>query len=136
MTNPRPRILIVDDDPGHRALIAAILRERVMADVESAQDGAEALHRLSTNDYALVILDVVMPIMTGIDLLESLYALRSGVTGKQQELPKVIVVTSCSESDLPSEPILSRYHDCVQAVFRKATNVRELSELAALHVLT
>ncbi|HUP63235.1 MAG TPA: response regulator [Thermoanaerobaculia bacterium] len=134
MARARRRILIVDDDPNDRALIAATLRLRGMSDVESVRGGAEALHQLATESYALVILDVVMPFMTGIDLLESLYALRSGVTGKRQELPRIIVLTSCTETDLPSEQILNRYEGCVRAVLRKPTSVRELSDAAARHV--
>ena len=87
MAKARRRILIVDDDPNDRALIEATLRLRGMGDVVSARDGVEALHQLATESYALVVLYVVMPLMTGIDLLESLYALRSGITGKRQELP-------------------------------------------------
>jgi two-component system copper resistance phosphate regulon response regulator CusR len=71
------RILVVEDEPVAAALIAKGLREHAFA-VDVAADGPTALEHVHNNDYDLVILDVRLP---GIDGLEVCTRLRTdGVT--------------------------------------------------------
>ncbi len=62
------KILLVDDDPDFRAALAARLAQKGL-DVDAAESGAVALERLRDRAYALVISDVRMPEMDGIELL-------------------------------------------------------------------
>ena len=62
------KILLVDDDPDFRAALAARLAQKGL-DVDAAESGAVALARLRDRAYALVISDVRMPEMDGIELL-------------------------------------------------------------------
>ncbi|WP_028967628.1 response regulator [Sphingomonas phyllosphaerae] len=65
------RLLIVDDDPDIRELTADFLvRHGYTVDV--AQDGAEMRRAMSTQDYALIVLDVMMPGEDGLTLLRGL----------------------------------------------------------------
>jgi DNA-binding response OmpR family regulator len=65
------RALLVDDDPGIRAIIARILvRSFEQLEIVECENGIEALEALSRQDYALMLLDIVMPVMDGFDLLE------------------------------------------------------------------
>ncbi len=132
---PVGRILIVDDDANARTLVGAVLRSRGIGEFDIARDGREALHRLGTIDYALIILDVIMPVVTGIDVLESLHALGEGLTGKRRLSPDVIVMTSYTESDLPTEDILRHGRGRVRAVLRKPVSVAQLSSLLESHVV-
>ena len=60
-------VLIVEDDPGVRESIAAILREEGY-DVEEAASGVAALDRLAHGRRpSLILLDLMMPEMDGID---------------------------------------------------------------------
>jgi two-component system, OmpR family, response regulator CpxR len=63
------RILIVDDDGAIRTLLFTILRRRGLP-VDTAKHGAEAVERLGRCRYALVLLDLMMPVMSGWELLE------------------------------------------------------------------
>ncbi len=60
-------ILIVDDEPEIRSGLKALLKDQGY-DVEIAKDGQEALSLFKENSFALVLSDIMMPNMTGIDL--------------------------------------------------------------------
>ncbi|MCC5804070.1 response regulator transcription factor [Rossellomorea vietnamensis] len=60
------KILIVDDDPDIRNLISVYL-ENEGIDTVQAEDAVEALKLLSSEEVDLIILDVMMPNMSGID---------------------------------------------------------------------
>ena len=64
MDQPRVDILVVDDDPNNLVAIEAILNE-LGQNVVKASSGNEALRRLLTQEFALIILDVRMPDMDG-----------------------------------------------------------------------
>jgi CheY-like chemotaxis protein len=84
------RILVVDDDRSTRHLIRLQLRSAGYA-VETAGDGAAALARLRRRTFDLVLLDVWMP---GMDGLEMLARLRD-----EPSQPKVVVMTADDTSD-------------------------------------
>src|SRR5512141_448685 len=67
--NPKRRILVADDDPAILRLVAAIL-EKENFGVVSARDGREAYKILqSDQDFTAAILDVVMPHISGPELV-------------------------------------------------------------------
>jgi len=65
---PRPRILIVDDDPGQRSLLDALLRGQGFDTVVVAS-GEQALAALRTTAVRMMISDVRMPGLTGLETL-------------------------------------------------------------------
>ena len=65
------RVLVVDDDPGHRAMLRATLRAAGY-DVVEAGDGQQALERVDDQTPDLVLLDLRMPRMDGITALGQL----------------------------------------------------------------
>ena len=67
------RILVVEDEPAAAAVLAKGLREHAYA-VDVAADGAAALDQLSHTDYDLVILDILLPRINGLDLCRRLRA--------------------------------------------------------------
>jgi two-component system response regulator MprA len=71
MSPDRPHILVVDDEPAVRqALSRALALERY--DVSLASDGREALARLGSDPFEVVVLDVSMPVMDGLELCRRL----------------------------------------------------------------
>lgn len=62
------RILVVDDDDAIRALLSTVLRRRGLR-VETARNGVEALARLAECRYSLLLLDLMMPLMSGYEVL-------------------------------------------------------------------
>ena len=65
------RILVVEDEPAAAAVLAKGLREHSYA-VDIAPDGAAAMSQVSDTDYDLVILDVLLPRINGLDLCRRL----------------------------------------------------------------
>ena len=65
-----PKLLFVDDDPVMAGSVQAILQDRGY-DIETLNDPHEALDKINQALYDLVILDVMMPGMTGFELLEA-----------------------------------------------------------------
>lgn len=69
--NLEKRILVVDDDDTIRALLRTVLRRRGFH-VDTARNGVEALERMQRCRYSLIVLDLMMPRMSGYELLEHL----------------------------------------------------------------
>jgi len=65
------KILIVDDDATNRKLLSIVLSKKPGIEVVEASNGSEALNKL-TSDTAVVLLDIFMPIMNGIEFLKNL----------------------------------------------------------------
>jgi two-component system copper resistance phosphate regulon response regulator CusR len=65
------RILVVEDEPAAAAVLAKGLREHAYA-VDVSPDGESALEQVGINDYDLVILDVLLPGIDGLDLCRQL----------------------------------------------------------------
>ena len=72
------RILIVDDEPALCQTLARILRQTGL-DVTSANDGKQALAFLNATAFDLVFLDIRMPDMSGLDVLDRIHAGQPGV---------------------------------------------------------
>jgi CheY-like chemotaxis protein len=65
---PCNRVLVVDDEPAIRALIAKIVQRAGFA-VETARDGAEAVEKLREGGYSVLVVDLMMPVMDGYDVV-------------------------------------------------------------------
>ncbi|WP_019997895.1 response regulator [Aureimonas ureilytica] len=84
-----PHLLVVDDDRRIRSLLSRFLSERGFR-VSVAADAAEARRILVGLDFDLMIVDVMMPGETGLDLTRSLSAIR--------DIP-ILMLTARSETD-------------------------------------
>jgi two-component system response regulator FlrC len=69
MAKPKGSILVVDDEPAMRLLLTSVLRDEGH-DVTAAADGEEAVQLLANRRYHVIITDLKMPGMSGIELLE------------------------------------------------------------------
>jgi DNA-binding response OmpR family regulator len=91
---PDSRVLVVDDEPAIRALVAKIV-ERAGHPVDTARDGAEAIEKLDQTDYAVIVLDLMMPNIDGYGLIQHL-------KGRPGAKPAVIVVSAGDSAALRS----------------------------------
>jgi len=64
------RVLVVEDEPDLRRLIAQALRENGYA-VDDAPDGQEGLYKATTWEYDAIVLDLMLPKISGLDLLKT-----------------------------------------------------------------
>src|SRR5438105_6404703 len=88
--NRRRRVLVVDDEPMLRNLLSRLLRMEGY-DVLEAADGAAALDVVASEAPDLVLLDVMMPVRDGIDVL--------GDVRKISEVPVILVSALGGEAD-------------------------------------
>jgi len=84
------RILLVEDDKMSRLLGEKLLKKQGHQ-VELAVNGREAIEKLKAGDFDLVLMDVRMPVMTGI---EALAAIREGVAGEDKARIPVVALTA------------------------------------------
>jgi signal transduction histidine kinase len=94
-----PRVLLVDDSTGDREILRRFL-ERQGYDITTSDDGEKCLQLLEEGDFALVLLDVVLPVLDGFQVLKEIKtnpALRS---------TPVILISALDES--------SRAVHCIQ----------------------
>ncbi|HEY0139754.1 MAG TPA: response regulator [Thermoanaerobaculia bacterium] len=118
----KPRVLVVDDEPAIRALVAKIV-ERAGHPVDSARDGADAIEKLEVQQYAVVVLDLMMPIVDGYGLIEYL---------KKRGAPRpAIIVISAGDS----AALRQLDGSVVHSIIRKPFDIDVLGDLitAAAH---
>ena len=71
------KILIIEDEAAIRRVLTKILSEEsVTYQVEDAEDGLQGFEKIKANDYDLVLCDIKMPKMDGIELLEAVKKLK------------------------------------------------------------
>jgi DNA-binding response OmpR family regulator len=80
MTDARAKALVVEDDATTRTLLAGVL-ETIDCDVDLAADGEEALVQIDARHYDIILLDIVLPKMSGIDVMETLRRERPHMLG-------------------------------------------------------
>src|SRR5215475_6234594 len=80
------RALVVDDDSSVRYTVRGIL-EHAKLEVDEAADGVEALAKVEAKSYELVVTDIQMPRMNGLELLKK-------IRERPAPQPKVIVITA------------------------------------------
>ncbi len=108
-------LLIVEDDPDHRLILRTIL-EAEGYQCEEAMDGQSALSILITDQVDLVLTDLNMPRMNGLQLIDEMKNFPF-----TQNTP-VILLTSQVMEDLPGKA----YTHCAQAVLSKPFDFTKL----------
>ncbi|HET9598138.1 MAG TPA: response regulator [Anaeromyxobacteraceae bacterium] len=99
------RVLVVDDDPDIRSLISEML-SATGYEVSTAQHGREALELLRAQPFGLVVLDLMMPVMTGWEFREA--QLRDPeIAG----VPVVVVSAARSPRPVPAAAFLAKPFD-------------------------
>jgi CheY-like chemotaxis protein len=89
-------VLVVDDNPDSVTILRTILESRGFQ-VSAATSGAEALEMLKTLTPDLVLLDVMMPEMSGLDVLQQIK--ESAPTGR---VPVILVTARTHDDDVLS----------------------------------
>ena len=66
------KVLLVDDEPTSRRMLNRILVKQFGCEVIEATNGAEALDQLPKHEFTFVLLDLVMPVLNGVETLEAI----------------------------------------------------------------
>jgi len=88
------RILIADDSPAARALVAAELSDTANLHIERASSGLEAIKLLSTTKIDLVLTDVHMPDINGLELVRFIKQ-----DTRLRTIPVIVMSTEADEAD-------------------------------------
>ncbi len=97
----KAKILVVDDDPSFRELLRELLSQENYT-VKVAENGKEALLRVRKESFDLVLTDVRMPRMNGIQLLKEL----------QKIAPNIKVVVMSATDDLKTAVKMRKFGAC------------------------
>ena len=108
-------VLVVDDDESIRTMLLAVLR-RAGFEADAAANVAEALAHLEATNYSAVVLDVVMPGVSGIEVIRHLAS-----TGRHAKC--VVLMTAGTESMLDDAPSA-----LVHTKLRKPFNIKNVVE--------
>ena len=90
----RHRILIVEDSPTMRKLISLALARVKSVDVVEATDGMDGLRKLSESAFQVAIVDINMPVMNGIQMIELVRAEK-----KYAALQILVITTEGADED-------------------------------------
>ena len=93
-TAPEARVLVVDDNASNRMVVTKLLRETGMQ-IDTAQDGLQALDMTMETAYDLVFMDHMMPVMDGITCLRQM---RTQAGGRSRDA-KVVALTANAETE-------------------------------------
>jgi DNA-binding response OmpR family regulator len=132
MAERAPRILLADDEQSIQTLLSFPLRKDGY-EVTTAADGREALARFAETSFDLVVLDVMMPRMDGLETCRRLRS-RSTVpiimlTAKTEEIDKVLGLELGADDYITKPFSLREFRSRVRAALRRASMPRR-DELA------
>jgi CheY-like chemotaxis protein len=119
----RQRVLVADDDQSIRQLVTTIVKRETFT-VDSAADGREAIEYLKTHEYAVVLLDLMMPRLDGFGVLEWMKS--------NPPLIKPIILVITAYADQRFKEVDS---ELVAGVLRKPFEVAELGNLVRACVI-
>jgi CheY-like chemotaxis protein len=114
------RILVVDDEQHIRDILAETLREAGYA-VETASNGEEGVRKLRAESFDLILLDIRMPVHTGLDVLKLLK--------RKGGFPPVMVLTGLASSEEMDEARRLGAAKCVRKPFHLKTLLADISSL-------
>ncbi|MGI9319431.1 MAG: response regulator transcription factor, partial [bacterium] len=119
-----PRVLLVDDDTVLTDMLAEYL-ESEGCQIEQANNGAEAVERVHEGGFDLVVLDIMMPKLSGIDALKQI-RLNSSVpvimlTARGDDLDRILGLELGADDYLPKPCNPRELYARIKAVMRRST---------------
>ena len=127
MSERAPRILLVDDEQPIQTLLSFPL-QRDGYEVVAASDGQEALTRFSEQPFDLVVLDLMLPKVDGLEVCRRMRA-RSAVpiimlTAKSEEIDKVLGLELGADDYITKPFSMREFRSRVKAALRRAGMAR------------
>jgi DNA-binding NtrC family response regulator len=105
------KILIVDDEPDMLKLLSMILREKTPYEISTTNNPLEAIELAKKSDFDLVISDLKMPGIDGIELIDAIKRLN-------EDIP-IIIITAYGTVESATEAIQKGGFDFITKPFRK-----------------
>lgn len=118
----RPRVLVVDDDSNMCEMLRRVLSRKCNAEVDTSSSAQDVLALLKTKEYHVLITDIRMPVMTGMELLHHTLQLDSDIS--------VIIMTGYGTVELAVAAIKEGAYDFLQKPFDNDQIVRTVQRAA------
>lgn len=120
------KILVADNDRDILEIITMTLREKARFDVETAENGDQALNMVyENNDYDLLVFDIMMPGKSGIDTCKEIVENK-----KLKKKPPVILISALPVNSSAFKDSMKKFKELsiVKGVIEKPFDVKELIE--------
>jgi len=114
-----PSVLLVDDDLNFRNTLSKILLKKGY-EVMTAESGYQALDYLRERDFGVVLMDIKMPVLNGVEAFKKVKVLKPG-------LP-VILMTAYSMEDLVKEAVKEGVYSVLRKPFDAETVIRMIEK--------
>lgn len=123
------KVLIVDDNLVNRTSMERIMEE--FGTVESQKSGRKAVLAFETNlqfsrNYDIVLLDIVMPDMDGLKVLQKMRSIEKVYQVPERERAKIIMVTSHSHKDIVLSSLKMGCDDYIVKPFQRGIIIEKL----------
>lgn len=132
------RILIVDDEP----LIIKGLRFSLEQDgytVDEATDGLSALEKIKSDEFNLILLDVMLPHMSGMDVLQQLREFSDVpvimVTAKGEDMDRILGLEYGADDYMVKPFNILEVKARIKSVLRRTTNKRQTAQRLSVNGL-
>ena len=116
MSKAMKRILVIDDDRFVREGLGELLKNRGYF-VDTAEDGYEAQQKVGENEYDLILLDLILPGLSGLETLKRLQI--------ERPLANVVAMTAYSADEMMAKAIAEGAKKC----FTKPININILENM-------
>lgn len=104
------KILIAEDNLVNQELISFLIKSRGW-DCEVVDDGEKAIHKFSTTQFDVILMDIQMPVMNGIDATRA-------IRNSNKAIP-IIAITAAREQELHDESIKAGINAIVSKPYKK-----------------
>jgi CheY-like chemotaxis protein len=91
MTSSACHVLVTEDDPSIRSLLSTALRRRKVQ-LATAANGEEALEQLQREEWLVLVLDLMMPVVNGWEVIDWLAA-------HPEHKPRTVIVVSAADRE-------------------------------------
>jgi len=129
-----PTILVVDDSAVDRRLVGGLLEKKTVCTIEYAANGVEALARLQDAEPDLIVTDLTMPAMDGLELVKAVRAHHAGVpvilmTAHGSETLAIEALEQGAASYVPKSQLAQRLPNTMEEVLTLARADRSHQQL-------
>ena len=129
------KVLLIEDDPHIGELVSIHLKD-LNCDVEVSVDGREGYQKASNGNYSLIILDIMLPGMDGLEVCRQLRADKVNthilmLTAKSEEIDKVLGLETGADDYLTKPFSIREFIARVKAILRRIKTLNGATESAS-----
>ncbi len=128
-SNYKPKILVVDDNQVNRRLMEILIKKRGLY-LELATDGKEAFEKATNQKFDMILMDINMPVMGGIEAMQKIKAYE-----KENNIePTTIISLSANVSKSDTDKYLNAgFDDCLTKPLRETALDEKLNKYIKAH---